>query len=201
MVIAGTWNSTKAAVRTACAIAALLAVSLVSAAEVEGHNFPERMQLDGTELVLNGAGVRIYSAFRVYVAALYLPTRKGDGEAILRENQPSRISLHFLRELTPEQITTSINDALRDALTAEQRAPLERRLKEFGAILETLPVLKRGAQIVIDYVPKTGTTIRLNGETMGSIPGADFNQALLRTWIGERPRDTRLKAAMLGVPL
>jgi long-chain acyl-CoA synthetase len=201
MVISGTWNSTKAAVRTACAVAALLSISVVNAAEVEGYKFPERVQLDGTELVLNGAGVRIYSAFRVYVAALYLPTRKGDGEAILRENQPSRVSLHFLRELTPEQITTSINDALRDTLTTEQRAPLERRLKDFGSILETLPVLKKGARIVIDYVPKAGTTIRVNGETKGSILGADFNQALLRTWIGERPKDTRLKAAMLGVPL
>jgi hypothetical protein len=201
MVISGTWNSTKAAVRTAWAVAALLSISVVNATEVEGYKFPEHVQLDGTELVLNGAGVRIYSAFRVYVAALYLPTKKGDGEAILRENQSSRISLHFLRELTPEQITTSINDALRDTLTAEQRAPLERRLKEFGSILETLPVLKKGAQIVIDYAPKAGTTIRVNGETKGSIAGADFNQALLRTWIGERPRDTRLKAAMLGVPL
>lgn len=201
MVISGTWNSTKAAVRTACAVAALLSISVVNATEVEGYKFPEHVQLDGTELVLNGAGVRIYSVFSVYVAALYLPTRKGDGEAILRENQPSRVSLHFLRELTPEQITTSINDALRDTLTTEQRAPLERRLKDFGSILETLPVLKKGARIVIDYVPKAGTTIRVNGETKGSIPGADFNQALLRTWIGERPKDTRLKAAMLGVPL
>lgn len=189
------------AIRLAWVLAALLSAA-VSAAELEGYQLPERIQItkNGTELILNGAGVRMQSVVRVYVAALYLPARKDDGEAILRENQPSRVSLQLLREVTPEQVSSSINGALQETLTPEQRAPLERRLKEFNAILESFPVLKKGMQIVIDYLPQAGTTIRVNGETKGQIPGADFNRALLRTWIGERPRDTRLKNAMLGVP-
>jgi hypothetical protein len=179
----------------------MLVAATVSAAEVEGYRVPERVQLNGgsAELVLNGAGVRVQSLFKVYIGALYLPARSDDSEGILRANQPSRIMLRLLRELTPEQITTSMTRALHESLTPEQRAPLERRFKEFGAIFETLPTLRRGAQIFIDYVPSAGTTIRVDNETIGRVPGADFNQALLRTWIGERPGDAGLRNALLGV--
>jgi hypothetical protein len=182
-------------------LAAVIVSATVSAADVEGYRVPERVQLEGgrAELVLNGAGVRVQSLFKVYVGALYLPARSEDGEGILRANQPSRIMLRLLRELTPEQITASMTRALHESLTPEQRAPLERRFKEFGASFETLPTLKRGAQIVIDYLPQAGTTIRVDNETIGRVAGADFNQALLRTWIGERPGDIGLKNALLGV--
>ena len=187
--------------RLAWLLAGLLFATPIFAAEVEGYKLPERVQLGtgGTELVLNGAGVRLQSLFKVYVGALYLPVRKDDGEEILRDNQPSRIALRLLRELTPEQITTSMSRALHESLTPEQRAPLERRFREFAAAFETLPTLRRGMQIVIDYLPQTGTTIRVNDETVGRVPGADFNQALLRTWIGDRPGDVGLKNAMLGL--
>ena len=182
-------------------VTAVLLSAAVSAAEVEGYKVPERVQLEGgsAELVLNGVGVRVQSLFKVYVGALYLPVRSEDSESILRANQPSRIMLRLLRELTPEQITTSMTRALHESLTPEQRAPLERRFREFGAIFETLPTLRRGAQIVIDYLPQAGTTIRVDNETIGRVPGADFNRALLRTWIGERPGDTGLRNALLGV--
>src|SRR5688572_15682555 len=147
-------TASKAAMRTICALAALLLCAAAAAAEIEGHRFPDRVQLGSAGLVLNGAGVRAYAAYRVYLAALYLPERKDDGEAILRENLPSRIDLHFLRELTSQQIAKSIDDALRETLTPEQRVPLERRLTDLGGILETLPTLKKGAQIVIDYLPQ-----------------------------------------------
>ena len=185
----------------ALALALLLPSAAAPAAEVEGVKLPERIQIaaDGPELVLNGAGVRVRLIFKIYVAGLYLPTKMDNGEAILRENRPSRLFLQMLRNLTANQLTSSINDALRETLTPEQRLPLEPRLKQFNAIFDTLLELKEGVQIAIDYLPQLGTIIRINGEEKGRIPGADFNQALLRIWIGDRPRDPELRKAMLGI--
>ena len=75
--------------RTLC-VAFLLLSATALAVDVEGIKLPERVQIgpDGPELVLNGAGVREQMVFRIYVAALYLPTKSNDGEAILREDQP-----------------------------------------------------------------------------------------------------------------
>ena len=185
----------------ALALALLLPGAAAPAAEVEGVKLPERIQIaaDGPELVLNGAGVRVRLIFKIYVAALYLPARTDNGEAILRDDRPSRLFLQMLRHLTAEQLTSSINDALRETLTSEQRLPLEPRLKKFNAIFDALHELKAGVQIAIDYLPQLGTIIRINGEEKERIPGADFNQALLRIWIGDRPRDPQLRKAMLGI--
>ena len=187
----------------ALALALLLPSAAAPAAEVEGVKLPERIQIaaDGPELVLNGAGVRVRLIFiKIYVAALYLPAKMDNGEAILRDNRPSRLFLQMLRNLTANQLTSSINDALHETLTPEQRLPLEPRLKQFNAIFDALLELKEGVQIAIDCLPQLGTIIRINGEEKGRIPGADFNQALLRIWIGDQSRDPQLRKAMLGIP-
>ena len=180
---------------------ALLLGAAAHAAEIEGVNVPERVQIgrDGPELVLNGAGVRVRLVFNIYVAALYLPAKSDNGEAILRANAPRRLSLHLLRNLTADQMISSTNEALRETLSPEERVPLESRLKQFNAIFETLRNLKKGSQIAIDYVPGVGTVVQVNGEEKERIPGADFNQALLRVWIGDRPRDPGLRKALLGI--
>lgn len=188
--------------RCLCAAAVLLLSAVAVAAEIQGLKVPERVTLgtNGPELVLNGAGVRTMAVVSVYVAALYLPAKMDTGEKILRDNPASRLSLHMLRNLTANQISSSINTALRETLTPEERTPLESRLQELNAMFERLPELKKGTQITIDYVPESGTVIHLDSAEIGRFPGADFNRALLRVWIGERPRDMRLKKAILGVP-
>jgi hypothetical protein len=170
--------------------------------EVESVKLPERIRIgaDKIELVLNGAGVRVRFIFKVYVAALYLPARMADGEAILRGDRPSRLWLHLLRDLSAEEITSAIGDALQETLTVEQRVPLEARMTQFNAIFETLGDARRGTQIAIDYLPPLGTSISVDGAEKGRIPGADFKQALLRVWLGERPRDPGLREALLGKP-
>ena len=189
------------AIRLASAALLLMMSAAVSAVEVDGVNLPEHVQIGagGPELVLNGAGVRVDTIFKVYVAALYLPFKMDDGEAILRDNQPSRLSLYLLRDVTAQQLTTSINKALHDTLTPAQRLLLEPRLKQVNEIFLALQQMKKGMRIVIDYLPQFDTTIRVNDEERGRIPGADFNQALLRIWIGDRPRDLQMKKALLGI--
>ena len=187
--------------RLAWAALALLLSAAAPAAKVAGVKLPERIQIgeDGPELALNGAGVRVRLIFKVYVAGLYLPARMDDADAILREDRPSRLFLQMLRNLGADQLTSSINDALHATLTPEQRQPLESRMQQFNAIFDALGEIKKGAQIVIDYVPPLGTVVGINGEEKGRIPGADFNQALLRMWIGDRPKDPELRKALLGI--
>jgi hypothetical protein len=191
--------------RALCALAlaaGLLLAPAARAADVGGVELLDRIQVgnDGPELVLNGAGIRRIAIVKVYVAALYLPAKSSDGEAILKSNQPSRLQMRLLRDLTVEQVKSSITGALRETLTLEQKQPLEPRLQQLDSILDSMQSLKNGASFVIDYLPDTGTTVQLNGESMGNIPGADFNEALLRMWIGEHPRDRRLRNALLGLP-
>ena len=184
----------------ALGVAFLFIGSLASAVQLEGVRLPDQVRMpNGPELVLNGAGVREQSIFKVYVSALYLPSRTEDGEAIIMRVQPRRLALHFLRSVTAKQFTTSTNDALRDTLTSEERRPLAARIAQLNDFLETLPDVREGTEMLIDYLPKFGTTLRIDGKEQYRIPGADFNQALMRVWLGDRPKDPKLKRAMLGL--
>ena len=187
--------------RLAAAALALLLNTAACGAEIEGVKLPKHVRLgaDGPALMLNGAGVRVRLIFRIYVAALYLPARSEDGESILRGNEPKRFFLHVLRDLSAEQINSSIVDALQETLTSEERQPLEARMARFRAIFDTLREVKEGTQITLDYLPLLGTIVSVNAEQKDRIPGADFNQALLRVWLGERPRDPALRKALLGI--
>jgi hypothetical protein len=180
---------------------ALLIYRPVCAAELNGVTLPERVQADGDtpELVLNGAGVRVIVLFNMYVAALYLPAPGNDGEAILRAHQPSRLHIQLLHNITVGEFKSAITGVLRETLTPEQELPLESRLQELDAIFATLPTMKKGTIFFMDYKPGTGTIVRVNGQEKGRISGADFNEALLRIWIGERPRDPDLRKALLGI--
>ena len=180
---------------------ALLLSAAASAVEVNGVTVAERVEIGsgGPNLVLNGAGVRTRLVFKIYVAALYLPAKMNSGEEILSNDQPRRLLLHMLRDLTSKELTASMIEALNETLTPAERSPLESRVQQFNAILETLHDLRRGTQIAIDYVPQFGTIVLVDGNEKGRIPGADFNQALLRMWIGARPRDVELRSALLGV--
>ena len=168
---------------------------------IEGIKLPKRVQLGagGPELVLNGAGVRVRLIFRVYVAALYLPARTEDGEAILRSDQPKRFVMHMLRDLSAEQINSSIKDAMEETLTPAERQPLDARMTRFRAIFDTMREVKEGARITLDYLPLLGTVVSVNTEEKDRITGADFNQALMRVWLGDRPRDPDLRRALLGI--
>ena len=104
----------------------------------------------------------------------------------------------MLRDVTAAEINSSVNDALRETLTPAERQPLDARMTRFNAIFDTLREVKSGTRITLDFVPLTGTIISINAEEKDRIPGADFNRALLRVWLGERARDPALRKALLG---
>ena len=187
--------------RPVIAALALLLSAAAGAAEIEGIKLPPRVQLGaaGPELLLNGAGVRVRLIFNVYIAALYLPAKSEDGEAILRSDKPTRFVMHMLRDLSAESINASIEDALRDTLTPEERRPLEARMARLNSVFDSLRDIKKGTQITLDYLPLPGTIVSVNGEEKDRIPGRDFNRALLRMWLGGSPRDPELRKALLGI--
>src|SRR4051812_31418104 len=153
-------NSTpvrSAQIRLALATVLLLASSLATALQVEGVKLPEKARIggNGPQVVLNGAGVRRQALFKVYVSALYLPSKNTSGEAILKQDQPRRLVLHFLRGVTAKQFNETTNEALDETLTAEQRKPLESRMNQLNEFLAQMPDIKEGTEITIDYLPKS----------------------------------------------
>jgi len=166
------------------------------AQEVAGVNVPEQVTLTNTTLKLNGVGVRSKFFFKIYVGALYLPQKTQDAEAAINMDGPKRISMHFLyKKVEKEKLVEGWVDGFKNNHTDEQFEALKTKLEAFNELFVTV---KRGDRIELDYLPETGTQVRMNDQIKGSIPGRAFYSALLRVWLGEKPADSGLKEAMLG---
>jgi long-chain acyl-CoA synthetase len=186
----------------ACLCLGAILVGAARAAEIEGLRVDDRVYLaQGVpELTLNGAGVRRkFVVLKMYVAALYLVQKKSLAEEVLSDHGPKRIALHILEdELTAEQLIAALNDGLAANNQPPELAPLERRIRDLAAMMRQMGKINQGGTIVMDYLPGIGTRFTINGIPRLTIPGEDFNRALLRIWLGDRPVDGRLKSALLG---
>jgi len=176
----------------------LLLCCLARAAEVEGVNLADKVQVSGTELTLNGAGVRTRFFFRVYVGALYLQSKAGSMDTVLGDAGAKRIAMHMLRDLDADQLFSALNDGLNKNHTPDQLARLAPQLKQLEGIFNAVKAAKSGDVILLDYLPGAGTRVTVRGDDKGTIAGEEFNRALLRIWLGEQPADASLKKAMLG---
>ena len=177
-----------------------LGASYAAAAEIEGVKLADKLRVSdaGPELILNGAGVRTRVFFKVYVGALYLQKKENATDAVLADAGPKRVAMHLLRDLTAEQLFSALNDGLKNNHTPEQLAKLGPQLKQLEDVFNAVKAAKDGDVILLDYLPGAGTRVTVRGDDKGTIPGEEFNRALLRIWLGNQPADASLKKAMLG---
>jgi len=177
----------------------LAAVCLhAAAAEISGVSIPDSVTLpeSDTTLYLNGAGIRSKFFLDIYIGALYLPAKTPDSAAILDDTGAARVLMHFLyRKVDREKITDGWSDGLKANLGPDEYQALQPRLKLFNSLFTTM---RKGDRISIDYIPGTGTEVRINDELRGKVEGNDFYRALLNIWLGPEPVSKSLKNAMLG---
>lgn len=166
------------------------------AVEVAGVEVPETVTVDGTRLVLNGAGVRRKLFVKVYVGALYLPRPRRDPAAIVAADEPQRVEMRILyRRIGVRRLRESWEEGLRRNHPPERLADLRPAIERYYA---TLRPVRRGDVVTLTYRPGVGTEVAVNGEVADVIPGRGLFAALLGVWLGPRPPDEALKAAMLG---
>jgi Chalcone isomerase-like len=168
------------------------------AKEVGGLSIPDSIKLgpESTELVLNGAGVRIKYFQKIYVAGLYLPKRANSENEILAMPGYKRLSMHFIyREVDKDKVVAAWNEGLENNQDPASLASLRQRLEAFNQYFDTM---HQGDEVLLDYYPDEGTKVTVKGEYKGAIAGEDFYKALIEVWIGRDPVDSDLKEALLG---
>jgi Chalcone isomerase-like len=170
-----------------------------SAAEVAGVKLDDRTQVGDAPLVLNGAGLRKRAFFQVYAIGLYLPQKSASPAAVLAQQGAKRVAIHMLRDVGADTFTEALVDGIRANHSEAEAKALEPRIKELAAIIAELKEAKKGMALALDWQPKDGTLMLVNGALRGKpIAGEDFYRALLRIWIGEKPVQDDLKKALLG---
>lgn len=175
----------------------LVAVS-VQGREIAGVDVPETItQDDGTELLLNGAGIRKKLFIKVYIGELYLVNKQSEVATLLGDDSPRRLVMHFLYdEVGKDKLVDGWNDGFKGNGSEDQLAGLSGQIESFNALFETV---KKGDQIILDYIPGAGTSVVIRGEEKGVIPGKEFNDLLLSIWLGKKPVTKDLRDDLLGL--
>lgn len=180
----------------------LCAAAATSATEVEGVKLDDRVYIAQglPELRLNGAGPRRkLLVAKVYVAALYLTQKRTTSDAVLADAGPKRFAMHILHdEIAADDMIAMLNDGLSANNQLPELGSLESRIRDLAAMMRQVGRISQGGVVLLDYLPGIGTRITINGVARATIPGEDFNRALMRIWLGDRPVDGRLKRTLLG---
>ena len=168
------------------------------ALEIVGVKLDNYIQLESHDLVINGAGMRSKYYFRLYVAALYLPERTRNVNIVLADNGAKRMLFHMLSDVSGKEMLGTLTETVSANHSAAEMKALQARLNAFSAMFMAVSKLKTGDVITFDYIPGTGTRVTIAGVVKGSIEGADFNRALLKIWVGDKPVQEDLKTSLLG---
>lgn len=183
-------------------VATLLATSgWAATVDVAGVKLEDSIDLQGSKLLLNGAGLRTKVVFKVYVAGLYLNKKAATPEEVLAATGPKRMSLTMLRDIDAGELGKLFTKGVEDNTPKAEIGKLIPGLVRMGQLFADQKNLKSGDNVLIDWVPGTGTTLTINGKLQPEpFKEPEFFNALMRIWVGDKPADGKLKDALLGKP-
>lgn len=184
--------------RFIAATIAALSLNLAFAVESEGAKFDDTVKVGGSDLVVNGLGVRSKFGKR-YVAALYLPSKSSDADVIVASKGPKRVMLHLLKDGDGKTFGKAFVGGIEDNSSESEMAAIKDRISVFSTMMQSMGDVKAGSVVVIDWLPEKGTLVSVNNKALGKeIAGEDFFKALLKVWLGKSPVQSDLKAGLLG---
>lgn len=178
-------------------LAGLLTVTALHAGEVGGVRLDDSIRTAHGELLLNGAGVRSKFFIDVYVGALYVTRKSTSPAEIIGDDRARRIVMHMRRELDADVLTKALEEGLAENHLPEEMVALAPQATQLSGIMRGVGKVAAGDAVAIDF-RADGVELSVNGAVRGQVAGAAFARALLKVWLGHKPVDDGLKAAMLG---
>jgi hypothetical protein len=167
-------------------------------AQVNGADFEKAVYVSEKRLTLRGAGLlRYLVVIKAYAGAFYLEAGLPPGRAL--ENVTRQLVLHYFHAIPAEDFATATTTMIEKNVTPDQFARLAPLVDRMNALYRDVAP---GDRYTATYIPESGTELALNGQALGTVPGADFSRAFFSIWIGENPIDKGFRNDLLkgGAP-
>jgi hypothetical protein len=112
----------------------------------------------------------------------------------MKVDAPKQIVMRFLHSVSKSQMVDAFDESFNN------NAPdAKKNMKaDIDRFLDALEPLKEGDQMVISYVPGTGTTLTIAGKDKVTIAAPAFAPVLFSVWLGPKPPSADLKKGLLG---
>lgn len=149
---------------------------------VAGVQLPGTIEVEEQKLVLNGAALRKIAFIKIYVAGLYLETRESSPDAILDQDSPRTLQMHFLRDVEAKKLCEGWDSSLE----LNTPNPSDELKSRFSTLCSWMEDAADGERLRFIYAPDRGTTVEYRNSVKGPIAGKEFADALFRTWLGPK---------------
>lgn len=167
--------------------------------ELAGVKLEDRAIVNGSPLLLNGAGIRYKAVFKVYTAGLYLSQKSATTDEVLAAPGPKRMAITMLRDINSSELGKLFARGIEDNMDRNAFSKLVPGVIRMSQVFSDHKELKEGETFVLDWIPGTGTILTVKGQVEGEpFKEPEFFNALMRIWLGPRPADWKLKEALLG---
>lgn len=167
--------------------------------ELAGIKYPPTVQVAGSNLQLNGAGIRYKLIFKVYTAGLYLTGKATTTDQVLAMPGPKRVHVVMLREIDANELGRLFTRGMQDNATKEDFSKSIPGTIRMADIFSSRKKLVVGETFGIDWIPGQGAYVLVDGKPQGDpIKEPEFFNAVMRIWLGNSPADSQLKEALLG---
>lgn len=172
------------------------AAAAADARECKGVDFPEHVQVKGTDLTLNGLGMRkaTFLKVNVYVGALYVTRTSHDPQPLIDPGTPAELILHFVRNVGAGDLKNGWKEGF-ERVAKDQMGALGARVTMLNSWMSDI---KTGQRLTFVRLPGTGIQVSFNGTVKGTITGDDFSRAFISIWLGKEPPNPELKMGLLG---
>lgn len=165
------------------------------ALEIEGVKIPDKITCEGKEIPLSGAGLRTatFLKVRVFVLAVYAPTKILKGKGAELDQRPMCFEMTYLREFDNEDVDKAWDYQFKESSTHDYPG-LKDHVKDVKKYFGEIKGDRKESFSLVE-----GTTkVYENGELKGEIKGEDFQKSFLSIWFGPNPPTKHLQESILN---
>ncbi len=186
-------------IKRVLAMASLAWLPLAAQAfDVDGLSIPDQQTVFGQELALNGAGTRTAMGARIYLAALYLPSKSQSADVAISQPQPRRMMLVFRRSVPARIVVATLRDGIRQNAVADELPALQPALVQLESSLNDIYETRPGDRMALDIAADGSVRVFYNGVPSGELAGPAIGPAMLKIWLGKSPANAALKNQLLA---
>lgn len=165
--------------------------------QVLGVTFPGEKIVAGKTLKLNGVAYRKAFGFvKVYVVGLYLEKPSQNAQEIIESEQVKHLHTHYLtNKATAKKLREGFVDLITGCNPPELVERNKANIERYASWLDK--DMQPGLTSISTYLPGKGLTLEYQGETRGTIAGAEFARMYYRYNVGPKANE-KIRQGLLG---
>jgi hypothetical protein len=188
--------------RWALGLTLMTCLSSASLADTElaGVRYAPTLRSGNASLVLNGSGISYKAIYKQYTVGLYVPKASSNATELINMAGPKQLRCVMLVPMRVDVLGKLLARGIELNSTREEFQKLIPDTIEMGRVFSKMRRMYPGDTVVIDYTLSRGTQFMVNDRPVGqAIAGPGFFNAVLKSWIGDKPSTQDLKNELLSV--